>query len=43
MGFAVGCGPGAACEVAPGMWSLTLPTRLALIALALSSDAAVSE
>jgi uncharacterized membrane protein YoaK (UPF0700 family) len=41
IGFAVGCGLGAACEVAFGMWSLTLPTGLALIALALGYDAGV--
>jgi uncharacterized membrane protein YoaK (UPF0700 family) len=32
-GFAVGCGLGAACEVAAGLWSLALPTSLALLAL----------
>jgi uncharacterized membrane protein YoaK (UPF0700 family) len=41
LGFAVGCGLGAACEVAFGMWSLALPTGLALIALALGYDAGV--
>jgi uncharacterized membrane protein YoaK (UPF0700 family) len=33
-GFAVGCGLGAACEAAAGLWSLALPTGLALLALA---------
>ena len=32
-GFAIGCGLGAACEAAAGLWSLALPTGLALIAL----------
>jgi uncharacterized membrane protein YoaK (UPF0700 family) len=41
LGFAVGCGLGAVCEVAFGMWSLALPTGLALIALALRYDAGV--
>jgi uncharacterized membrane protein YoaK (UPF0700 family) len=36
-GFAVGCGVGAACEAAAGLWSLTLPTGLAFLALALAS------
>jgi uncharacterized membrane protein YoaK (UPF0700 family) len=33
-GFAVGCGLGAASEAAAGLWSLALPTSLALLALA---------
>jgi uncharacterized membrane protein YoaK (UPF0700 family) len=41
LGFAAGCGLGAVCEVAFGMWSLALPTGLALIALALRYDAGV--
>jgi uncharacterized membrane protein YoaK (UPF0700 family) len=32
VGFAVGCGLGAACEVAFGPWSLALPAGLALLA-----------
>jgi len=32
-GFAIGCGLGAACEAAAGLWSLALPTGFALIAL----------
>jgi uncharacterized membrane protein YoaK (UPF0700 family) len=36
-GFAVGCGLGAACEAAAGLWSLALPTGLALLALAWAS------
>jgi uncharacterized membrane protein YoaK (UPF0700 family) len=36
-GFAVGCVVGAACEAAAGLWSLTLPTGLAFLALALAS------
>jgi uncharacterized membrane protein YoaK (UPF0700 family) len=33
VGFTVGCGLGAACEAAVGLWSLVLPTGLALLAL----------
>jgi uncharacterized protein DUF1275/phosphoesterase family protein len=36
VGFIVGCGRGAACEAAVGLWSLALPTGLALLALAMS-------
>jgi len=32
-GFVLGCGLGAACVAAAGLWSLALPTGLALIAL----------
>jgi uncharacterized membrane protein YoaK (UPF0700 family) len=35
VGFAVGCGLGAACEAATGMWSLALPTGLALVGFAI--------
>jgi uncharacterized membrane protein YoaK (UPF0700 family) len=35
VGFTVGCGFGAACEAAVGLWSLALPTGLALLALAI--------
>jgi hypothetical protein len=35
VGFATGCGLGAACEAAVGLWSLALPTGLALLALAM--------
>jgi uncharacterized membrane protein YoaK (UPF0700 family) len=35
LGFAVGCGLGAACEDVVGLWSLTLPVGLALLALAM--------
>jgi uncharacterized membrane protein YoaK (UPF0700 family) len=31
-GFAIGCGLGAACQAAAGLWSLALPTGLALLA-----------
>jgi uncharacterized membrane protein YoaK (UPF0700 family) len=34
-GFSTGCGLGAAYEAAAGLWSLTLPTGLALLALAM--------
>jgi uncharacterized membrane protein YoaK (UPF0700 family) len=33
-GFTIGCGLGAACEAAAGLWSLALPAGLALLALA---------
>jgi uncharacterized membrane protein YoaK (UPF0700 family) len=33
VGFAVGCGLGAMCEVTVGLWSLALPAGLALLAL----------
>jgi len=36
IGFSVGAGLGAACFVLAGMWSLMLPTTLALLALAIS-------
>ena len=36
IGFAVGAGLGAACFVVAGLWSLMLPTTLALLALAIS-------
>ena len=35
VGFATGCGLGAASEAAAGLWSLTLPTGFALLALAM--------
>ena len=35
VGFTVGCGIGAACESAVGLWSLALPAGLALVALAM--------
>jgi uncharacterized membrane protein YoaK (UPF0700 family) len=34
VGFTTGCGFGAACEAALGLWSLALPTGLALLAFA---------
>ena len=36
-GFTIGCAVGAACEAAAGLWSLALPTGLALLALAWTS------
>jgi uncharacterized membrane protein YoaK (UPF0700 family) len=39
VGFAVGCALGAAFQAAAGLWSLTLPTSLALLALAPYFDA----
>jgi uncharacterized membrane protein YoaK (UPF0700 family) len=41
VGFALGCGLGAACEAALGLWSLALPTSLALFALALGCTARI--
>jgi len=38
VGFALGCGLGALCEAAVGLWALILPTVLALLALAISTD-----
>jgi uncharacterized membrane protein YoaK (UPF0700 family) len=35
VGFAAGCGLGAACEASLGLWSLALPVGLALLALAM--------
>jgi uncharacterized membrane protein YoaK (UPF0700 family) len=35
-GFVVGCGVGAGCQAVAGLWSLTLPAGLALVALAMS-------
>ncbi|HEY6418538.1 MAG TPA: DUF1275 family protein, partial [Candidatus Binataceae bacterium] len=35
IGFTVGCGLGAACEAALGLWSLALPAGLALLAFAM--------
>lgn len=39
VGFALGCGLGAACQAAVGLWSLALPAGLALLALALGFSA----
>ena len=35
LGFTIGCGLGAACQAAAGLWSLALPTGLALLAWAM--------
>jgi uncharacterized membrane protein YoaK (UPF0700 family) len=35
VGFTIGCVFGAALEAAAGLWSLTLPTGLALLAFAM--------
>jgi uncharacterized membrane protein YoaK (UPF0700 family) len=42
VGFAAGCGFGAVCEAATGLWSLALPTGLALLALALGFSVKIS-
>jgi uncharacterized membrane protein YoaK (UPF0700 family) len=39
VGFAAGCGLGAACQAALGLWSLVLPVGLALLALAMGFSA----
>jgi uncharacterized membrane protein YoaK (UPF0700 family) len=36
IGFTIGCVLGAVCEAAVGLWSLALPTGLALVAVAMS-------
>jgi len=36
IGFTIGCGLGAMCESVVGLWSLALPTGLALVAIAMS-------
>jgi uncharacterized membrane protein YoaK (UPF0700 family) len=41
IGFAVGCGLGAACEAALGSWSLVLPVGLALLAFGVGLAAPV--
>lgn len=38
VGFAIGCGAGATCEAAIGLWSLAFPTGLALLAVAMSAN-----
>jgi uncharacterized membrane protein YoaK (UPF0700 family) len=42
VGFAGGCGLGAACEAVVGLWSLALPTGLALLALVMGLAAKLS-
>jgi uncharacterized membrane protein YoaK (UPF0700 family) len=37
VGFAIGCALGALCEAAVGLWSLGLPTSLAVLAVAMGS------
>jgi uncharacterized membrane protein YoaK (UPF0700 family) len=39
VGFAVGCGLGAACQAAVDLWSLGLPAGLALLAFAMGFSA----
>jgi len=36
VGFVVGCGLGAWCQARAGLWSLTVPTGLSLVALAMA-------
>jgi uncharacterized membrane protein YoaK (UPF0700 family) len=42
VGFALGCGLGALCEAAIGLWSLALPAGFALLALALGCSVGVA-
>ena len=39
VGFAIGCGLGAICEAAIGLWSMALPAGLALLAVAMGMTA----
>ena len=43
VGFALGCGLGAAGQAALGLWSLALPAGLALLALALGFSARLDD
>ena len=43
IGFAIGCGLGAACEAAIGFMSLVLPVLLAVLAVALGRNATIEE
>jgi uncharacterized membrane protein YoaK (UPF0700 family) len=36
VGFTIGCGLGAVCETASGLWALWLPLGLALLAFAIA-------
>jgi uncharacterized membrane protein YoaK (UPF0700 family) len=43
VGFTIGCGLGAACETVTGLWSLTLPVGLALLAFTLPAQSTAKE
>jgi uncharacterized membrane protein YoaK (UPF0700 family) len=43
VGFAVGCGLGAGCEITIGLWALALPTGLALLALVIALASKLEE
>jgi uncharacterized membrane protein YoaK (UPF0700 family) len=43
IGFALGCGLGAGCEMIMGLWALALPTGLALLALLMGLAAKLRE
>jgi uncharacterized membrane protein YoaK (UPF0700 family) len=43
VGFALGCGLGAGCQAAVGLWSLALPAGLALLALAMVFSARLDD
>jgi hypothetical protein len=42
VGFVVGCGLGAGCQAVTGLWSLLLPSGLALVALAMAVAAGLN-
>jgi uncharacterized membrane protein YoaK (UPF0700 family) len=43
VGFAVGCGLGAGCEIMVGLWALALPTALAFLALVIGLASKLQE
>ena len=43
IGFAVGCGLGAGCEIIVGLWALALPTGLAFVALVIGLRSKLEE
>jgi uncharacterized membrane protein YoaK (UPF0700 family) len=43
VGFAVGCGLGAGCEIIIGLWALALPTGLAFLALVIALASKLEE
>jgi uncharacterized membrane protein YoaK (UPF0700 family) len=43
VGFAVGCGLGAGCEIIIGLWALALPTGLAFLALVIGLASKLEE
>jgi hypothetical protein len=43
IGFAVGCGLGAGCEIIVGLWALALPTGLAFVAVVIGLGSKLDE